>query len=129
MESYRQTIDEVLAAFDSNAQSGLTSNQADEQRKICGSNYLTVEAPVPEWRKFLAQFTDVLVILLIAAGFGLRQSLAVRARVGGALRGASRSSYRSAQCADGLRAASPCRGGRGRPAADVGRAGQGAQGR
>ena len=69
MESYRQTIDEVLAAFDSNAQSGLTSNQADERRKICGSNELTVEAPVPEWRKFLAQFTDVLVILLIAAGF------------------------------------------------------------
>lgn len=69
MESYRQTIDEVLAAFDSNAQSGLTSNQADERLKIYGRNELTAEDPVPEWRKFLAQFTNVLVILLIAAGF------------------------------------------------------------
>ena len=69
MESYRQTIDEVLAAFDSNAQSGLTNNQVDERRNGTGSNELTAEPPVPAWRKFLAQFKDVLVILLIATGF------------------------------------------------------------
>lgn len=33
-----------------------------------GRNELTAQAAVPLWRKFLAQFTDVLVILLIVAG-------------------------------------------------------------
>jgi P-type Ca2+ transporter type 2C len=32
-----------------------------------GRNELTAEMPVPAWRRFLAQFRDVLVILLLAA--------------------------------------------------------------
>ena len=35
---------------------------------LYGRNELTAEAPVPAWRKFLAQFSDVLVILLLVAG-------------------------------------------------------------
>ena len=41
--------------------------QAQERLERYGRNELTAEAPVPEWRKFLAQFTDVLVILLLVA--------------------------------------------------------------
>src|SRR5690606_30797522 len=32
-----------------------------------GRNELETEQPIPKWRKFLAQFTDVLIILLIIA--------------------------------------------------------------
>jgi Ca2+-transporting ATPase len=32
-----------------------------------GRNELTAETPVPPWRKFLEQFQDVLVILLLIA--------------------------------------------------------------
>ena len=68
MEPYRQTVDVVLAAFNKNGQSGLGQTQARERLRRYGRNELTAEAPVPEWRKFFAQFTDVLVILLIVAG-------------------------------------------------------------
>ena len=68
MEPYRQTVDVVMAAFNKNGQSGLSQTQARERLRRYGRNELTAEAPVPEWRKLFAQFTDVLVILLIVAG-------------------------------------------------------------
>lgn len=57
----------VLAALGSDATRGLT--QAEAQRRLIsvGPNVLTAEQPVPAWRKFLAQFQDVLVILLLIA--------------------------------------------------------------
>ena len=67
IEPYRQTVDDVLAAFGTDRRSGLSRSQAQERLVRYGRNELTAEAPVPEWRKFLAQFTDVLVILLIVA--------------------------------------------------------------
>ena len=67
MEPYRQTPDEVLNAFDTSARSGLRREQAQERLKRYGKNELAAEEPVPAWRKFLAQFKDVLVILLLVA--------------------------------------------------------------
>jgi P-type Ca2+ transporter type 2C len=67
MEPCRQTVDDVLAALGTDRRSGLSQSQAQERLERYGRNELTAEAPVPEWRKFLAQFTDVLVILLIIA--------------------------------------------------------------
>ena len=67
MEPYRQTPDEVLNAFDTSARSGLRREQAQERLKRYGKNELATEASVPAWRKFLAQFTDILVVLLIVA--------------------------------------------------------------
>ena len=67
MEPYRRTVDEILNAFDTSAQSGLSQGQAQERLERYGRNELAAEAPVPAWRKFLAQFTDVLVILLLVA--------------------------------------------------------------
>jgi len=57
----------VLVALDTDARSGLRQERARERLKRIGRNGLTAETPVPQWRKFLAQFTDVLVLLLIAA--------------------------------------------------------------
>jgi P-type Ca2+ transporter type 2C len=65
---YRQTVDDVLAAFGTDGRSGLSQSQAEERLKCYGRNELAAEARVSEWRKFFTQFTDVLVIVLIIAG-------------------------------------------------------------
>jgi P-type Ca2+ transporter type 2C len=67
-DSYRQSVDDVLAVFNTDGQSGLNRTEARERLERYGRNELTAETPVPQWRKFLAQFTDMLVILLVVAG-------------------------------------------------------------
>ena len=57
----------VLDAVDSEARRGLGEGQARARLAEQGRNELTAKAPVPLWRKILAQFTDVLVVLLIVA--------------------------------------------------------------
>ena len=64
---YQQTADEVLRALDSDAGRGLTALEARGRLTRFGPNVLAAERPVPAWRKFLAQFQDVLVILLLIA--------------------------------------------------------------
>src|SRR5687768_5722690 len=66
-EPYQQSIDEVLAAFNTDLQLGLREAEAQARLEKYGRNELTAEKPVPAWRKFLAQFQDVLVILLLIA--------------------------------------------------------------
>ena len=67
-EPHRKSVDEVLAALQTDAHSGLSQAEARLRLERSGRNELTAEAPVTAWRKFLAQFTDVLVILLLVAG-------------------------------------------------------------
>ena len=67
-EPHRKSVDEVLAGLQTDARSGLSQAEARLRLERSGRNELTAEAPVPAWRKFLAQFTDVLVILLLVAG-------------------------------------------------------------
>ena len=64
---YQQPVDAVLAVLSTDAQSGLSQGEAQARLKSYGKNELTAEKPVPAWRKFLAQFHDVLVILLLIA--------------------------------------------------------------
>ena len=64
---YQQTIDAVVAALSADAQRGLSQSDAQKRLEQYGRNELTAEEPVPAWRKFLAPFKDVLVILLIIA--------------------------------------------------------------
>ena len=66
-EAYQQSLDEVLAAHDTDPGLGLSRAEAQARRERFGRNELTAEKPVPVWRKFLAQFQDVLVILLLIA--------------------------------------------------------------
>ena len=49
------------------AQRGLGEDEARARLKSYGKNELTAEKAVPAWRKFLAQFQNVLVILLLIA--------------------------------------------------------------
>jgi len=65
--AYRTPVEEVLAALASDADLGLREEEARARLQRCGRNELTAEQPVPAWRKFLAQFQDVLVILLLIA--------------------------------------------------------------
>jgi Ca2+-transporting ATPase len=64
---YRRPVDEVLAALGADARLGLSGTQARARLESHGRNELAAEKPVPAWRKFLAQFQDVLVILLLIA--------------------------------------------------------------
>src|SRR5690606_23816166 len=66
-EPYLLDTGEVLALLGSDANSGLTQAEARRRVEQYGRNVLTPETPVPAWRKFLAQFQDVLVILLLIA--------------------------------------------------------------
>jgi Ca2+-transporting ATPase len=66
MDAYQKTVDEVLTAFETEPR-GLSEDQVRARFKRYGPNELTAEKPVPAWRKFLAQFQDVLVILLLVA--------------------------------------------------------------
>ena len=51
----------------SDAQRGLSAGEARQRLQRYGPNELEAEKPIPAWRKFLDQFTDVLVILLLIA--------------------------------------------------------------
>jgi P-type Ca2+ transporter type 2C len=64
---YRQPVDAVLAALGTDARLGLSQREARARLERYGKNELMAEKPVPAWRKFLAQFHDVLVILLLIA--------------------------------------------------------------
>jgi Ca2+-transporting ATPase len=65
--AYQQSVDEVLTAFETEARSGLSKAEARARLAKHGKNELAAEKPVPAWKKFLAQFQDVLVILLLVA--------------------------------------------------------------
>jgi P-type Ca2+ transporter type 2C len=66
-EAYQQSVDEMLAALGADARRGLSGGEARARLAKYGKNELTAEKPVPAWRKFLTQFQDVLVILLLIA--------------------------------------------------------------
>jgi len=65
--AYRTPVEEVLAALDSDARQGLTAGEAGARLARVGPNELPAEPPIPAWRRVLAQFRDVLVILLLVA--------------------------------------------------------------
>jgi P-type Ca2+ transporter type 2C len=65
--AYRQSVDDALAALTTDAQRGLRQEEARVRFGRYGRNELAAQKPVPAWRKFLAQFQDALVILLLVA--------------------------------------------------------------
>jgi Ca2+-transporting ATPase len=65
--AYQQPAAAVLAALGSDAERGLSAEEARGRLGQYGPNELKAEALIPAWRKFLAQFQDVLVLLLIVA--------------------------------------------------------------
>ena len=67
MTPYQQTAENVLAALGTDASRGLTEHDARARLDKHGKNELAGDAPVSAWKKFFAQFQDVLVILLLVA--------------------------------------------------------------
>jgi Ca2+-transporting ATPase len=66
-DAYRMTAEEVVAELGSDPQRGLSGQDASAHLRQYGPNELETEKPVPAWRRLLAQFQDVLIILLLVA--------------------------------------------------------------
>ena len=61
------SADEVAEALNVDTHTGLSSEQAKRRLEKFGANELASAPPVPKWKKFLQQFQDPLVYLLLAA--------------------------------------------------------------
>lgn len=66
-QAYRKEVDEVITALETDVQSGLNDAEANKRLSLFGANQLVAAESVPAWKKFLAQFTDTLVVLLLVA--------------------------------------------------------------
>jgi P-type Ca2+ transporter type 2C len=64
---HARSAGEVAADLGTDPDLGLTSSEARERADRHGPNELAPSKGVPRWRRFLAQFQDVLVVLLLAA--------------------------------------------------------------
>jgi len=64
---YRLQTTDLIARLRSDAQRGLSGDEAHARLAEHGSNELATEKPVLAWRRFASQFQDVLVILLLIA--------------------------------------------------------------
>src|SRR6266498_1018309 len=67
LAAYQMTVDAVIAALGSDTDQGLSRSEALARLARDGPNALEAEPPIPAWRRFLAQFQDTLVILLLIA--------------------------------------------------------------
>src|SRR3954468_24663011 len=67
LEAYQQPVDVVVRALGTEPERGLSEEEARARLGKHGPNQLTSEPPTPGWKKFVAQFNDALVILLVIA--------------------------------------------------------------
>src|SRR5690606_2328843 len=65
--AFQLTAAEVLTRLGTDPERGLDGGEVQRRRTVYGPNALAARKPVPRWRKFLAQFGDVLVVLLLVA--------------------------------------------------------------
>jgi Ca2+-transporting ATPase len=65
--AYHLHTSELISRLSTDAQRGLSEEDARARLAQFGPNELAAEQPVPGWRRFLSQFQDVLVILLLVA--------------------------------------------------------------
>ena len=61
------TAEQIAQEIDTDLVKGLTSNEASLRYAKNGPNSLGEEKKVPLWKRFLQQFADAMVIILIAA--------------------------------------------------------------
>ena len=61
---YRLSENEVLAELDT-TRDGLSSSTAKNRLAMQGKNIIEGVKPTPKWKKFLYQFKDLLIIILI----------------------------------------------------------------
>ena len=66
-DATRRPSSEVVAALSVDPDRGLSAAEVERRRERFGPNELDAEPPIPAWRRFLDQFRDPLVYLLLAA--------------------------------------------------------------
>ena len=64
---YRQTIENLIKQFNTNIKIGLSNDQVEIIRKNHGYNELEEAKPTPLWKKFIKNFKDFMIFILIAA--------------------------------------------------------------
>ena len=64
---YQMQSREVVAQLQTDPARGLSSEEAQRRLEQYGPNQLQSKPPVPKWRKFLVQFANPLVLLLLVA--------------------------------------------------------------
>ncbi len=67
MQFHEQTPEAVLSELNSNAQTGLTSAEAEARRQQHGPNRLREKKKKTNLQRFAEQFKDVMILILIAA--------------------------------------------------------------
>jgi len=67
VDPYRLTAAEVASELATDVRRGLNDDDARTRLTRVGRNELTAERATPAWQRFVAQFKDVLVILLLIA--------------------------------------------------------------
>jgi Ca2+-transporting ATPase len=68
MPTYALRLDTLAADLATDLSTGLTSAEARQRASTVGFNELAAAPPIPAWRRFLSQFFELVVGLLIAAG-------------------------------------------------------------
>ncbi|MBP5261571.1 MAG: cation-translocating P-type ATPase [Clostridiales bacterium] len=66
-DSFSKSADEVVNILETDKTAGLTAEEASKRLAQFGKNSLGEEKKVPLWKRFLAQFADAMVIILIVA--------------------------------------------------------------
>lgn len=64
MEAYNKDIKEVLKSLDSNLE-GISSKEAEKRINTYGKNIIEETKKKSKWRRFLGQFNDMMIIILI----------------------------------------------------------------
>ena len=64
---FSATAEQIAKEIDTDLVKGLTSDEASLRLAKNGPNSLGEEKKVPLWKRFLQQFADAMVIILIAA--------------------------------------------------------------
>jgi len=66
-KTFSQTAEKVVNELKTDMEKGLSSAEAQSRLEKYGPNSLGEEKKTPLWKKFLAQFADAMVVILIAA--------------------------------------------------------------
>ena len=62
-------VEEVVRKLDTNISNGLTWSEANRRKTVVGLNEFVVKEEEPLWRKYLEQFQNPLIILLLVSAF------------------------------------------------------------
>jgi Ca2+-transporting ATPase len=66
-EPHSLALDQLVAALGSNLDGGLSDDQAAQARAVHGRNELSQAPPIPAWQRFLSQFKELVIWILIVA--------------------------------------------------------------